>query len=134
MSTKQESVSDAAFKIWLFSSDFNFASKDDWVTAATYKYCPLVVSPTVTNCCKELHLSLKTSTCTKTSLVSCENQSFFLLFWNVVTFIKSHCAFLCYFLQYDDVFLISLLGGCYQYLASMDQVSGCLKSKLLAKE
>ena len=29
MSTKQGSVSDAAFKIWPFSFDFNFASKDD---------------------------------------------------------------------------------------------------------
>ena len=27
MSTKQESVSDAAFKAWPFSSDFNFAFK-----------------------------------------------------------------------------------------------------------
>ena len=56
MSIKQESVSDATFKTWLFSSDFNFASKDDRVTTATYQYCPLVVSPTVTNCCKKLHL------------------------------------------------------------------------------
>ena len=56
MSIKQESVSDATFKTWPFSSDFNFASKDDRVTTATYQYCPLVVSPTVTNCCKELHL------------------------------------------------------------------------------
>ena len=57
MSTKQEIVSDAAFKAWLFSSDFNFACKDGRVTAATCKYyCPLVVNPTITNCCKELHL------------------------------------------------------------------------------
>ena len=57
MSTKQEIVSDAAFKAWPFSSDFNFACKDGRVTTATCKYyCPLVVSPTITNCCKELHL------------------------------------------------------------------------------
>ena len=56
MSTKQESVSDAAFKTWLFSSDFNFAGKDDRVSAATCKYSPLVVNLNVTNCCKELHL------------------------------------------------------------------------------
>ena len=56
MSTIQESVSDATFKAWQFSFDFNFASKDDQDTAVTYKYCPLVVSPIVTNCCKELHL------------------------------------------------------------------------------
>ena len=56
MSTKQESVSDATFKAWPFSSDFNFATKDGRVTAATCKYYPLVVGPTVTNCCKELHL------------------------------------------------------------------------------
>ena len=51
MSTKQESISDATF-----SSDFNFVIKDGRFTAATCKYCPLVVGPTVTNCCKELHL------------------------------------------------------------------------------
>ena len=57
MSTKQESASDAAFKAWPFSSNFNFALKDVQVTVATCKnYCPLVVSPTITNCCKELHL------------------------------------------------------------------------------
>ena len=57
MSTKQESISDAAFKPWSFSCDFNFVFKDGHVTAATCKcYCPLVVSPTITNCCKELHL------------------------------------------------------------------------------
>ena len=56
MSTKQESVSDATLKAWPFSSDFNFASKDDQVMAVTCKYCPLIISPIVTNCCKELHL------------------------------------------------------------------------------
>ena len=39
-----------------FSSNFNFASKLDQVTAATCKYCALVVGPTITNCCKELYL------------------------------------------------------------------------------
>ena len=57
ISTKQQIVSDAAFKAWPFSSDVNFACKDDRVTAATCKYhCPLVVNPTITNCWKELHL------------------------------------------------------------------------------
>ena len=57
MSTKQESLSDATFKAWPFSADFNFAFKDGLVSPATYKYyCPLDVSPTITNCCKELHL------------------------------------------------------------------------------
>ena len=54
--SKQESVFDAAFKAWPFSSDHNFAIKDDRVTGVTYKYCPLVVSPTVTNYGKGLHL------------------------------------------------------------------------------
>ena len=35
MSTKQESVSDDAFKAWQFSYDFNFTCKDGRVTAAT---------------------------------------------------------------------------------------------------
>ena len=57
MSSKQEIVSDAAFKAWPFSSDFNFACKDDRVNAATCNYyCPLVVNPTITNCWKELYL------------------------------------------------------------------------------
>ena len=59
MSTKQESVSDATFEGCLFSSVFNFATKDGQGTAATCKYCPLVVGPTVTNCCKELHLKYR---------------------------------------------------------------------------
>ena len=57
VSTKQEMVSDAAFKAWPFSPDFYFAFKYGRVTTAICKYyCPLVVSPTITNCCKELHL------------------------------------------------------------------------------
>ena len=49
MSTKQEIVSDTAFKAWPFSSDFNFACKNSQVTTATCKYyCPLVVNLTIT--------------------------------------------------------------------------------------
>ena len=55
-STKQEIVSDVAFQAWPFSSSFNVAYKDGWVTAETCKhYFPLVVNPTITNCCKELN-------------------------------------------------------------------------------
>ena len=42
MSRKQESVSDATFKAWPFSSDFSFACKDGQIVAATCKYCQLV--------------------------------------------------------------------------------------------
>ena len=57
MSTKQESISNATFKAWSFAWDFNFAFKDGRVTASTCKYyCPLVVTPSITNCCQELHL------------------------------------------------------------------------------
>ena len=81
MSTRQESVSDATFKTWPFSCNFKFAGKNDQVTIVTCKYCPLVVSPIVTYCCKELHLiygKIPRSVFenTKTSLVSCEDQSF----------------------------------------------------------
>ena len=49
MSKKQEIISDAAFKAWPFSFDFNFACKNSQVTAATCKYyCPLVVNLTIT--------------------------------------------------------------------------------------
>ena len=56
MPIKQESVSDATFKAWPSSSDFNFAGKHGGVTTATCQYFPLVVGPTITNYCKELHL------------------------------------------------------------------------------
>ena len=56
-STEQEIVSDATFKAWSFSSDFNFVCKDDRVNTATCKYyCPFIVNPTINNCWKELHL------------------------------------------------------------------------------
>ena len=57
MSTKQEIISDAAFKAWPFSSGFNFGCKDDQIIAVICKYyCPLDVNPTITNCFKELNL------------------------------------------------------------------------------
>ena len=50
-------------KLYLMSSSRHghfhpiFACKDGQVTAATCKYyCPLVLNPTITNCCKEFHL------------------------------------------------------------------------------
>ena len=101
MSTKQESVSEAAFKTWLLSSDFNFPGKDDWVTAATSKYCPLVVSPTVTNCCKEVNFKYgKITRSVFENLAMHKNYSgfvwkpdVFLYFWNVATFIECNCFF-----------------------------------------
>ena len=59
----------------------------------------------------------------KTSLVSCENQSFFLLYQNMVTFIESHCIFHCFFFF-----------SIFQYLVYMDPVSGYSKSRLLVKK
>ena len=47
---KQEIVSDAAFNAWPLSSDFNP------MKATCKHYYPLIVKPTITNCCKELHL------------------------------------------------------------------------------
>ena len=76
---------------------------------------------------------LQRAACTETSLVSCENQSFFLLFGNVFIFIKSHFVFLCYFLPYDGVLLSSLLDVCYDYLVFMDPDNGYSKAKLLVK-
>ena len=140
MNTKQEIVSDADFKAWSFSSDFNFACKDGRITKATCKYyCLLVVNPAITNCCKEFHLKcgrvprsvFEMSPYTKTCPVSCENQSFFLLFQNVATFIVSHCVFPLPFTVWWSIF-ISLLDGCYHYLVFMDPLNGCSKSKLLA--
>ena len=42
-------------------------------------------------------------------------------------------AFFCFFLQYDEVFLSSLLNGCYHYLDFMDPVNDYSESKLLVK-
>ena len=66
---------------------------------------PVVAKSSILNVAEFLDPSLKTLPCTEPSLASCENQ-YFLLFRNVPTFI---------FLQYDEVFLISLLDGCYYY-------------------
>ena len=94
----------------------------------------IVAKSSILNVAEFIDPFLKTLPCTKTSLVSCKNQSFFLLFWNVATFIKSHCVFLCYFLQYDEVILISLLDGCYHDLVVFNPVNGCSKLKLLMKK
>ena len=75
-------------------------------------------------------MSLKTSPCTETCPVSCESHSFFLLFRNVVAFIKS----LYYFLPYDEVLVCSLLDVCFHHFVFMDPVNGYSKSKLLVKE
>ena len=100
MSKKQEIASDATFKVRPFAYDFNSACKDGRVTTKTCKYhCSLVISPTITivvkssilNVAEFLDPSLKTSPCRKTRPISSENQSFFLLFQNIATFIESHC-------------------------------------------
>ena len=124
---------DAAFKARLFSSDFSLACKDGRATAATCKYyCPLVVNPTFTNSCKQLHLkcgrdlSLKMSPCTKTSLFS--------YYFEILPPLLKVTVFFCYFVQYDDVFLIDLLDGCYHYLVLRDPVNDYSNSELLVKE
>ena len=82
---------------------------------------PIVAKTSILNMVEFLGLFLKTSPCMKISPVSFENLLFFLLFQNVATFIESHCVFLCCPLQYDEVFLISLLEGSCHYLIFMDQ-------------
>ena len=58
---------------------------------------PIVATSSILNMAKFLDPSRKTSPCTKTSPVSCENQSFFSLFRNVATFIENYCLFLLTF-------------------------------------
>ena len=142
MFTKQKFLSDAAFKTWPFSFDFNFACKDGRVTTATSKcYCPLVVNPTITNCCKEFHLKCgKAPRSVFENIAIHENYSSFM--WKPVFFLYSKMfpslskviVFFSYFLQYDEVFLISLLDICYHYLVFVDPVKGCSKSKYLVKD
>ena len=128
------------------SSNFNFACKDGRVTAVTFRYCSLVVSPTVNtkssilNVAEFLDLSLKISPLTKTSPVLCENQYFILkmcILKNTSKYghlYRKTVCFLCYFIQYEEVFLSRLLESCYHYLVFMDPVNGYSKSTLLVKE
>ena len=94
---------------------------------------PIVAKSSILNIAEFLDSSLRTLLCTKTSPVLCEFQSFLLLFRNAANFIESHQVFLCYFLQHDEVFLISLLDGCYHYLVLMVLVNDCSKSKFLVR-
>ena len=63
-----------------------------------------VAKSSILNEAEFLDPSLKTLPCTKTSRVLCENHSFFLLFWNVATFIKSHCVFLLLCMVWWSIF------------------------------
>ena len=94
---------------------------------------PIVTKSSILNIAEFLDSSLKTLPRTKTTLVLCEFQSFLLLFQNAATFIKSHQVFLCYFLQNNEVLLISFSDGCYHYLVFMVPVNDCSKSKLLIR-
>ena len=55
---------------------------------------PIVAKSSILNVAEFLDPSLKMLPCTKASPVLSENQSFFLLFQNVATFIESHYFFL----------------------------------------
>ena len=129
MSKKQEIVSDAAFNLHVKKIKL-----PQLLAIGCKPYHYQVANSSILNEAEFWDPPLKTSPCTKTSHVSCENQSFFLLFRNVATFIESRCVFLCYFLQYNEVYLISPLEGCYHYLVFMHPVNGYSKSKLLVKE
>ena len=82
-----------------------------------------VVKPTITNCCKELHLivaafldlSLKTLPCTKPSPASCENQYFFLIISKSCNLYRKPLCFSDLFFTVWWGILISLLDGCYHY-------------------
>ena len=106
------------------------ANNDHWLQAPQL---PIAAKSSILNIAEFLDSPLKTSLCTKTSLILSEFQSFLLLLQNVTTFIKSHQFFLCYFLQHDEVFLISLLDSCYHYLVFIVPVNDCSKSKLLVR-
>ena len=92
---------------------------------------PLVVNPTITNCCKELHLNVaefldpfsKMLLCTKAGLVLCENQFFFLLFRNVATIIENYCFFLLLFTIwwsiFDQLFRLLLPLSCFLWIQSV---------------
>ena len=91
---------------------------------ALYNFLPLPIfgKSFILNVVEFLDLSLKISPGTETSLFLWENQSFFLLFRNVVAFIKS----LYYFLAYDELLLCSLLDVYYHYLGFENQCTQIL--------
>ena len=112
MSRKQEIVSDAAFKTWPFSSDFNFACKNGWVTTTTWKYyCTLVVNTAITSCCKELHLKcskvprsvFENITMHKNYSCSVWKPVFSILYCEMFSPLLKIIVFLCYFVQFDEV-------------------------------
>ena len=86
---------------------------------------PIVAKSSILNVLEFLDLSLKTSSCTKTSPVLCEFQSFLLLFRNAAIFIVSHQVFLCCFLLYDEVFLIVATTILFLWIQSMIVQSQC---------
>ena len=92
-----------------------------------------VAKNSILNEAEFLDLSLKTSPCTK--LVGFRvKTSLFSYYFEMLPLLSKVIVFFCYFLQYDEVFLISLLGGCYHYLVFMHLVKGYSKSKLLVKD
>ena len=121
MSTKQEIISDATFKAWPVSSNFKFACKNGSVTKATC-YSPLAISPTITNCCKEQHIKCgRVPKSIFENVTMDENWSafmwkpvFFSYYFEMLPPLLKVIVLFCYFLQYDEVFLLSLLDGCYQ--------------------
>ena len=127
----KKTLSDVAFKTWPFSSDFNFACNDGRVTAETCKYYCLKVLPLPTVARISVLNMAGVPKSVFENIRHVQKLVQFLLFRNVATFIESHCVSLCYFLQYDQVFLISILQGCYHYLVFMDPGSGCSKSNYL---
>ena len=97
MSTKHESISDAAFKAWPFHPILilpvkmvellqQHANTVHWLKTLLL---PIVAKSSILNIPEFLDPFLKTSPCTKTILVLCENQSFF-LFQNAANFMESH--------------------------------------------
>ena len=142
MSTKQEVVSDAAFKTWPFSSSFNFACKYGWVTIATCKYyCLLVVDPAITNCCKELHViwgrvpwSVFENAAIHEDLPGFKwKPLYFLIISKCCNLYQKSLFFLVTFYSmiiFDQPFRQC----CYHYLLFMDPVNSYSKSKLLVKE
>ena len=136
MSLKQEIVSDAAFKAWPISSDFNFLCKDSLVTAATCKYyCPLVVNPTITNYYKEFHLKCGRVPRSVFTLVRFRvKTSHFSYYFEML----SPLSKVIVFFSVTFYRMMKYFWSAFQTVATiilffMDPVNGCSKSKLLWK-
>ena len=145
MSTKQQSVSGATFKAYLLTlpvkivelpqqhANTHLVVSPSDEALRKFLSLPIVAKSSILNVAEFVDPPLKTLPYIKTSPVSCET-SLFSYYFEMWPTLSKVIVFLCYFLQYDEVFLTSLLDGCYHYLVFINPVNGYSKLQLPVKK